>query len=193
MFAYRERRRFTPEEYLAIEELAPSRSEYFGGEIYSMTGGSVEHNQIVRNLASALDTALADGECQVFVADMRLHVARRGLFTYPDLLVVCGELPRMEGRRDTLEDATLIVEVLSPSTQDYDRGEKFLLYQSLPSFSEYLTVSQSEVLVERHSRQNVDQWLSARHYRPGEKIPLNSLAIELDLGRIYRGVEGLAP
>ncbi|MCA9791203.1 MAG: Uma2 family endonuclease [Candidatus Eremiobacteraeota bacterium] len=193
MFAYRERRRFTPEEYLAIEEHAPSRSEYLCGEIFSMTGGSVEHNQIVRNLASTIDMALGEGGCQVFVADMRLHVARRSLFTYPDLMVVCGELPRMEGRRDTLEDATLIVEVLSPSTQDYDRGEKFLLYQSLPSFSEYLTVSQNEVLVERYSRQNADQWLLTRHYRPGDELLLDSLGITLELGRIYRGVEGLAP
>lgn len=189
MFAYRDRRRFSPEEYLNLEERSDTKSEFYGGEIYVMAGASIEHNQIVRNLSTELDNALRGGECQVFVADMRLYVARHQLFTYPDLLVVCGSLPRMPGRRDTLDDARLIIEVLSPGTEVYDRGEKFLFYQSLPSFEEYLVVGQDRPFAERHVRQSPSQWLSTTYGSRSETLELASLQLTIPLDSIYRGVE----
>lgn len=187
MLAHREPRRFTREEYLALEERADTKSEYHQGSIYAMTGASMEHNQLVRNLAVAMGGALKGGACQLFLADMRLHVAAHDLFTYPDLFVVCGAPPRMAGRRDTLTDATLVVEVLSPSTELYDRGEKFLFYQTLPSFREYMLVSQTRLLVERHTMTHPGQWISTRF--EGGAVALTSVAIEIALAEIYEGVE----
>lgn len=187
MLAHREPRRFTREEYLALEEHADTKSEYHQGSIYAMTGASVEHNQLVRNLAVEMGGALKGGPCQLFLADMRLYVAAHDLFTYPDLFVVCGAPPRMGGRRDTLTDATLVVEVLSPSTELYDRGEKFLFYQTLDSLREYVLVSQSGVLVERHTLTQPGQWVSTR-FEAGA-VELASVGIEIVLEEIYDGVE----
>lgn len=186
MLAHRERRRFTPEEYLVLEEHSDTKSEYCQGDIFVMSGASIAHNQLVRNLTSGLDPALRDGPCQLFVADLRLHVAAHNLFTYPDLFVVCGPLAPLGGRNDTLTDATFVVEVLSPSTQAYDRGQKFLFYQDLPSFQEYLLVSQDMQKVELCTLQRRGQWLSTQ-ITDGE-FELKSLGVSLKLAEIYRGV-----
>lgn len=187
MLAHREHRRFTHAEYLVLEERAEVKSEYHRGVIYALTGGSMEHNQLVRNLTLEMGSALEQGPCQLFLADMRLYVAAHDLFTYPDLFVVCGPPPRMEGHRDTLTDATMVVEVLSSSTELYDRGEKFIFYQTLPSLREYLLVSQTRVLVERHTLTQPGQWLSTE-FEDG-LVELSSIGIELRLDRVYRGVE----
>lgn len=187
MLAHREPRRFTQDEYLVLEERAATKSEYHQGAIYAMTGGSVEHNQVVRNLAVEIGGALKGGPCQLFLSDMRLYVAAHDLFTYPDLFVVCGAPLRMAGRRDTLTDATLVVEVLSPSTELYDRGEKFLFYQTLPSLREYVLVSQDRVLLERHTMTQPGQWVSNRF--EGGGVTLASVGVELALDEVYRGVQ----
>lgn len=187
MLAHRERRRFTPEEYLALEERSESKSEFYEGEIYAMSGASIAHNQLVRNLTSLLATRLRGGECQLFVADLRLHVAAHNLFTYPDLFAVCGPLSRLNERNDTLTDATFVVEVLSPSTQSYDRGQKFLFYQDLPSFKEYLLVSQDRRTVELHTLQREGQWLSTRMSQG--KVELQSLDVTLEIDDIYLDVD----
>lgn len=188
MLAYRERRRFTIDEYLVLEERSQTRSEYYHGEIYSMTGGSVEHNQIVRNFAGALLPRLKGGPCQLFVSDLRLWVAQHQLFTYPDLYVVCGELARFEGRRDTLTDATLIIEILSSSTEVYDRGEKFLFYQALPSFREYVLVAQDRYLLERRTLTRPGEWLSSQFTSPEERVELASVGSEVEVGDLYHQV-----
>lgn len=187
MLVYRERRLFTPEEYLAFEERSQTKSEYFQGEIYAMSGASVEHNQLLRNLTLELGTHCKDGPCQLFVADLRLHIEVHGLFTYPDLFAVCGPLARLDGRTDTLTNATLIVEVLSASTEAYDRGQKFLFYQDLPSFREYLLVSQERRQVQLHTLQRPGQWLSTQS-TDGE-IELESVGARLSLSELYRGVQ----
>ena len=188
MLARRERRRFTPEEYLALEERSTIKSEYRQGEIYAMSGASVEHNQIVRNFGFALNGNLQGSDCQVFVSDLRLHIEKETLFTYPDLFVVCGSLPRMPGRSDTLTDARLIVEVLTSSTALYDRGEKFQLYQSLPSFCEYVLVDQAARSVEVRQLLKPGSW-SSQLVDKDEVISLQSLDVQVELADIYRGVE----
>jgi Uma2 family endonuclease len=186
MLAHHQRRRFTHEEYLQIEERSSIKSEYYKGDIYAMSGATVAHNQIVRNLALEIGPHLKEGPCQLFLADLRLHVQAHELFTYPDLFVVCGPLVGLEGRSDTLTDATLIIEVLSGSTQEYDRGQKFLFYQSLPSFREYLLVSQDQQMVELHTLRRPGQWLSTQS-TDGE-IVLSSVEARLGLTEVYRGV-----
>lgn len=187
MLAHRERRRFTPEEYLALEERAKTKSEYYQGDIYAISGASIGHNQLIRNLTLELGSPLGVGPCQLFVSDLRLYVQTHELFTYPDLFVVCGPLPRLGSRNDTLTDATLIVEVLSESTEAYDRGQKFLFYQTLPSFREYLLVSQDRKMFELHTQQRPGQWLSTQS-REGQ-IQLSSVGVNLDLEKLYQGVQ----
>lgn len=186
MLAHRQRRLFTHQEYLQFEEQSETKSEYYQGEIYAISGASVAHNQLVRNLTLELGSALRGGPCQLFVAALRLHVKAQDLFTYPDLFVVCGTLARLEGRSDTLTDATLIIEVLSPSTEAYDRGQKFLFYQNLPSFREYLLVSQERQQVELHTLQRPGQWLSTQS-DTGD-IVLESIGVTLNLDELYTDV-----
>ncbi|MGE0490512.1 MAG: Uma2 family endonuclease [Vulcanimicrobiota bacterium] len=188
MLAHRQPRLFKHREYLALEQASETRSEYYQGQIFAMTGGTVEHNQIVRNLTLELGLALRGGPCQVFVTDLRLFIATHDLFTYPDLFVVCGPLARLEGRSDTLTDATLVVEVLSPSTEVYDRGEKFLFYQSLPSLAEYLLVSQ-QPRVERRTRTGPGEWHTSLFQQLDQSLELASVGVTLKLADIYREVE----
>lgn len=188
MLAQRPRRLFTPEEYLAIEEKSPTKSEYYQGEIFAMSGASLGHAQIARNLISNLGNALQGSSCQVFGSDLRLQVRSNGLFTYPDLYVVCGEPILLPGRTDTVTDATLVVEILSPTTELYDRGEKFLLYQGLPSFREYLLVSQDQKKIEYHVKSSRNSWRSDI-VEGDTTLTLESIGHELDLEEVYRGVK----
>lgn len=189
MLTARERRRFTPEEYLLLEERAELKSEYCDGEIYQMTGGSLRHNTIALNVVGELRRALKGRNCQVFSSDVRLYVKRSRLFTYPDVLVVCGAPKLMAGRTDTLTAARLILEVLSPSTESYDRGEKLRLYQGLPSLQEYILVPQDSRDIESHARQGPKKWLwSAAPCQDGQ-LPLTSLAVSLSVEAIYAGVK----
>lgn len=187
MLAHRRRRLFTPEEYLAIEEKSPTKSEYYQGEIFTMSGASLAHAQIVRNLTVNLDNALRGSSYQVFGSDLRVQVMACGLFTYPDLYVVCGEPVLLSGRADTVTDATLIVEVLSSSTEFYDRGEKFLLYQGLPSFREYLLVSQEQKKVEHHVKSGRNSWRS--DIVEDAFLTLESIGHDLLVEEVYREVK----
>lgn len=194
MLGHREHRRFSEEEYLYLEERATSKNEYIEGEIFCMSGGSLEHNRLVRNLLTELNISLRGKTCEVFPSDLRLHVKSFQLFTYPDILVVCGPPRLLAGRNDTLTDATLIVEVLSTSTQNYDRNEKFRYYRSLDSFSEYLLVSQEEVRVEQHSRQGPSQWVMTEQTSLSAQLNLSSIDVTLPLATLYQGVwKGLPP
>ena len=186
MNSYREHRRFTPDEYLRLEESAEYRSEYIKGEIYAMTGGSLNHNRIVSNLLKSLP--LAGSGCEAFHSDVRLHVEAEGLFTYPDLLVVCGGPRLMAKRQDTLVDATLIAEVLSPGTESYDRGAKFSYYRGLPSLREYVLVAQDEIKVERHFLQPTGDWLWTEYRSREQALELHSLSLKLPLANLYADV-----
>lgn len=188
MLAQREPRRFTHKEYLGLEEQAEIRSEYYHGGIYSMTGGSVSHNQIVRNLTAFMVNSLRGGPCQAFMTDLRLHIEEHDLFTYPDLFVVCGELQMYQNRSDTLTDATLVLEVLSPSTEVYDRGEKFLFYQSLPSIQEYILVSQHSPMIEIRRRVKAGEWHTMQVAGIDRCLELQSIDASLDLSVVYEGV-----
>lgn len=188
MLDQRQRRRFTPEEYLLLEEQALTRSEYYDGEIFAMTGGSLNHNLIQNNLLTALRQRVPSG-CKVYTADVRLLVEKSKLFTYPDVMVVCGPPPLMAGRQDTLTDARVIVEVLSASTESYDRNLKFDLYRGLPSLADYVLVAQDEIRVDRHHRQEDGDWVWRRSTSLQEALELLSLEVRIPLDEIYRDLE----
>ena|SRR2546421_1724796 len=179
----------TEEEYLALERQAEFRSEFLAGEMFAMAGASRRHNRIVTNLVAALDNQLRARPCNVYSNDMRLKVQSTGLFTYPDVVVTCGEERFADGANDVLLNPLVIIEVLSDSTEAYDRGKKFENYQQIESLKEYLLVSQHSQRVEQFVRQNSKNWVYSESHEAGESIKLQSIECELKLEDIYLKVE----
>ncbi len=171
-------------EYLAAERTSDQKHEYFRGEIFAMAGGSREHNLIATNIAGELRGALREQPCEVYSSDMRVKVEATGLHTYPDVSVVCGEPKFEEDKRDTLLNPIVIFEILSDTTEAYDRGKKFENYRAIPLFSEYVLASQNEVLVEHFVRQSDGGWVM-RELRSGESITLTSIGCTLPLDEAY--------
>jgi Uma2 family endonuclease len=180
---------YTPEEYLALERNAEARSEYFAGEIFLMAGASERHNLIVANLIAELRSQFKNRPCKVYPSDMRVKVSASGLYTYPDVTVVCGESQFEDQHKDTLLNPTLIIEVLSDSSEAYDRGKKFEHYRSLVSLSDYLIMAQDKPEVEHFVRQPDDKWLFAAYSNLNEKLTIDSVNCELILAEVYDKVE----
>lgn len=183
------KQRYTVDEYFAIERSSDVRHEFIDGEIYAMSGGSSAHSQISQNTASSLHYQLRDQPCIVYNSDMRVKINNRD-YTYPDIPVVCGE-PQVENEKHTLLNPTLIVEVLSPSTANYDRGEKFDRYRTLESLQEYVLIAQDEARVERFLRQNngKGEWLYAAAVGLEATLTLPSIGCTLALTDVYAKVD----
>ena len=181
-------RKYTPEEYLALERQAEQRSEYYAGEIFAMSGASRRHSLIAGNIFAALHGQLRGRPCEVHMNDMRVKVSPTGLYTYPDVVALCGE-PRFDDvQRDTLLNPNVIIEVLSPSTEAYDRGNKAAQYRQLPSLAEHLLVSQEHMHVEQYIRQADGQWLFSEVSGKDARIHLPSIKAVLVLAEIYDNV-----
>ncbi len=179
----------TPEEYLVRERKALTKSEYRNGQIVAMPGASRKHNLITVNISSGLHFQLQERTCEVYTNDMRVKVSTAGLYTYPDVVVVCDE-PRFENKQfDTLLNPTVLVEVLSPSTEAYDRDEKFASYQKLDSLQEYVLVSQDRVRVEHYLRKPAARWELTEFRSLGDVLRLVSIRCELSLYAIYAKVQ----
>ncbi len=179
----------TPEEYLERERLAEYRSEYFQGEIFAMAGGSSRHAWIAMNVGAEFRQQLKGKPCRVSASDLRLRVMPASLYTYPDVMVVCGEIEYADNRKDTILNPVVIVEVLSESTRDYDRGRKFQYYRTLPSLLEYLTVSQDEPHIEHWRRQRENHWELMEFDDLAQRIQLTSIGCILPLGEVYDKIE----
>lgn len=190
MSALPKRKYISPEDYLAIERKSLERHEYFDGEIFQMAGSSNEHNLITSNLIISLGSQLKNRNCQVYPPDMRVHIPKTGLFTYPDISVVCGKpqfLP--DENLDTLTNPILIIEILSPSTEGYDRGAKFDNYRSLESLREYLLVSQDARKVMRYTKQPDGSWILMDFIGDKTEIELVSIQCRLTMDDIYDKVD----
>lgn len=172
------------EDYLALERRSETRSQYLDGEIFAMTGASRRHNLLAGNLYTAFRTQLRPRGCEVYFSDMRVKVAATGLYTYPDVVVVCGEPQFEDAEIDTLLNPRVIVEILSKSTEDYDRGTKFVHYRTLPSLTEYLLVSQELVHVEHYLREG-GGWLLTETDQREDVIELPSVGARLTLAEVY--------
>jgi Uma2 family endonuclease len=181
---------YTLDEYLALERTTHEKHEFFRGEVFAMGGASEQHNLIVLNVGAELRQQLRGKACRVYPSDLRVKVASTGLYTYPDVVVVCGER-QLEQPGDTLLNPTLLVEVLSESSEAYDRGKKSEHYRALPSLTDYLLVAQDRVLAEHYSRQPGDLWLLHAVNRLDASITLPSLGCELKLTEVYLNVTGL--
>ncbi|PSB17382.1 hypothetical protein C7B76_09860 [filamentous cyanobacterium CCP2] len=183
-------RRYTAEEYLALEVESNIRNEYRNGEIIPMTGGTPEHNEITGNLVFLLKSALKGQPYSIFVTNQRLWIPDLDLYTYPDVMVTRRPLELKPGRRDTIMNPILLVEVLSDSTQGYDRGDKFEAYRSISAFQEYLLIDQYKPHVEQFVRQSENQWLFIEYNGLEAQIGLASVPVELVLKDLYEGVIG---
>lgn len=179
--------RLTAAEYLAIERKAETRSEFFAGEMFAMSGASREHNLIAVNLSGALNGQLRDRPCEVYSTDMRVRVPS-GLYTYPDVVVACGN-PRFEDDQvDILLNPIVLIEVLSESTADYDRGTKFKHYRQIPSLREYVLVDQSAAQIEQFALGEDGAWKLTETKGLEAVLSLDSIGCRVPLSEIYRKV-----
>ncbi|MEM9513150.1 MAG: Uma2 family endonuclease [Cyanobacteria bacterium P01_E01_bin.48] len=179
----------TPTDYLEFEVNADTRHEYINGEIIPMTGGTPNHNRIIRNLCTALTLGLRGQAYEVFVADQRLWIPARKIYTYPDVMVIEGELIYQPGRRDTLTNAKLIIEVLSKSTKEYDRGDKFAAYRTIHSFQEYLLVDQYTCHVESYVKTAEKRWIFQEYDGMEATVALESFDFAIALRDVYDKVQ----
>lgn len=181
--------RLTPEEYLEIDRKAETRSEYLDGQMFAMSGASFRHAVIAANVQGGLRRRLAS-RCRVIGSDLRLHVGPTGLYTYPDVAVVCGRARLVpDQHNDTLLNPILLIEVLSPSTSNYDRGGKFAHYRQIESLREYLVVAQDRPHVERHVKQPSGEWLLTEIDGVEATVALHSVDAQLPLAEIYDDIE----
>ena len=175
---------WTSEEYLAWERLQPRKHEFHGGEVFDMAGATFEHNQIVINVGAELRALLRQKPCRICASDLRVKIPATGLYTYPDASVVWGPPEFEDDKLDTLLNPLILVEVLSPSTEDYDRGTKFTNYRTIASFRDYVLISTDRILVEYHARQDDGSWV-LRELRAGDRFVLASVGCALAVDELY--------
>ncbi len=182
------RQKYTPAEYLALEEKAETRSEFWNGEIVAMSGAAIDHQQIVANITIFLGLKVR-GKCRVFPSEMKVWIKKRNKFFYPDITVICDKPNFYKTRHDTIDNPRLIIEVLSKSTASFDRAEKFLSYQSLISLEEYVLISQESALVEQYIKRDDGNWIYKSTMNLDDEIQLSSIGAVLELKEIYDLVE----
>jgi len=182
------------DDYLAVErEAVEEKHEYVAGRVYAMTGATYNHNLIATNLAAELRTRLKGRPCTVLTNDMRVRMEAADACKYPDIIALCEEPLFYDERRDVLMNPTLLVEVLSPSTEAYDRGGKFAIYRTLSSLREYVLVAQDRVSIEVFTRQDGDRWLLTACDRPDDEAIFDSIQCRVPLREIYEGVQFETP
>jgi Uma2 family endonuclease len=180
---------YSSEEYLEMEESAEYKSEYYDGEIFAMSGGTYRHSAICINLYRNIGNWLESGKCRLFDSNLKLAIPKINAFVYPDLMVVCGKIEFAENRKDIISNPVLIAEVLSASTESFDRGKKFEFYRRLPSFKEYVLVSQDEPVVEVYFMQDEKKWSYSVAKGLEQRIILQSIEYEIKLKDIYQKTE----
>ncbi|RIK39477.1 MAG: hypothetical protein DCC55_17965 [Chloroflexi bacterium] len=184
---------YTPEEYLALEESAEHRSEYYQGQICAMAGGTFNHEVIAGNFYAALHRYALNGKCVAFTSNMRLLVERRGLYTYPDAMLVCGKPQFAPNRTDVILNPLILVEVLSKSTRAYDRGDKFEFYRSIPTFQDYVMVDQDRVFIEYYHKLGAQRWVLTEIDDPATVLTLQSIKLDIPVSQLYNQVDWFTP
>lgn len=183
------KQKFTIEEYLSMEEAAVEKHEYYKGEIFAMSGPKLPHNIISRNLLIGLGVKLMGKKCQPFGSDQRIHIEANTLFTYPDISIICGEPETLNNDNWNILNPTVIIEILSPSTKNYDRGEKFKLYRDIASLREYILVDSEGIYIEIFRLNDANHW-ELEDYKPvDDLIHIRSINEELTIAEIYAGVK----
>ena len=184
-----EKKTYTREEYLEAEILSIERHEYINGEIRLIAGGTPNHNRICRNLLIVLELPFKGKPYETFIADQRLWIQERNIYTYPDVMVLEQPIQFQESRSDTVMNPCFIAEVLSKSTKDYDRSEKFRSYRTIETFQEYLLIDQYDMNVEHWVKTTENQWLLSEYTDPQMTLTLNSVNLKLEIGDLYKNIE----
>ncbi|GAA4201015.1 Uma2 family endonuclease [Pedobacter jeongneungensis] len=183
-----QKRRYTVEEYLAMEKESTEKHEYFQGEIFAMSGATFNHNLIFSNVFGLLFSKLKGSTCIPFGSDMRMNIPENTLFTYPDISVYCNEIKHLSEDEDTILQPTVIIEILSPSTKNYDRGKKFKLYKDIPSLKEYIMIDSESVSVEAYYVNDEKNWLLTEYKEISDTLTLVSMGFNIALSDIYKYV-----
>ncbi|MCC5617039.1 Uma2 family endonuclease [Nostoc sp. CHAB 5836] len=183
-----QQRYYTPEEYLELEEAAEYKSEYIDGQIITMAGGTINHNRIAGNFYAVLNFAFRQQQYEVFNSDMRLWIHQKRIYTYPDLTVIAGEPEFFNNRTDIITNPQVIIEVLSKSTKNYDREDKFQAYRTISTFQEYLLIDQTRIHVEQFSKTGKKQWTLREYDEEDEAIALATVPFEISLQDLYNKV-----
>lgn len=184
---------YTPEDYLEMERKSEIRHEFIDGEIFEMAGAGKRHNQISANLIRLIGNQILDRDCNIYANDMRVRIASTDKYTHPDIVGICGEEDFEDENEDTILNPLLLIEILSKSTEAYDRGTKFEFYQTIESFNEYLLITQEPFRVEQFIRQDGNIWTYLEFRRPEHIIQLSSIDCTLSLQDIYHKVEQKFP
>ncbi|ARV60109.1 hypothetical protein BZZ01_17090 [Nostocales cyanobacterium HT-58-2] len=184
-----QQRNYSCEEYLELEVNSQERHEFIDGEIITVTDGTPNHNQIVGNFYAALNFALKRQPYRVFITEQRLWIPQKRIYTYPDVMVVAGQLAFAEGRRDTLTNPLMIAEVLSRSTRSYDKDEKFAAYRTISGFQEYVLIDQYTMHIEKYFKTDSNQWLFCEYGNGDGMLSLGSLSFQISLADIYDKVD----
>jgi len=177
----------TEEDYLAFERASETKHEYVKGEIFALSGGTRAHGAVAANIMAEVRIALFGRGCQVLTSDVRLKIATEHRYVYPDASVLCGRVEYEDERNDTVLNPRIVVEVLSESSEAYDRGDKFAAYRTIPSLKHYVLASQEKPLIEVYTRKYDGTWLYSV-YGPGDKAVLPALDCALDVDRVYTDV-----
>lgn len=178
----------TQEEFLLTERESKEKHEYFKGEIFAMSGASRFHNRISMNLSVSLGSYLKGKQCTPYGSDLRVHVQQNTLYTYPDITIVCGEEEYLDDKFDTLTNPKVIIEILSPSTKDYDRGSKFMLYRAIPSLVEYVLVDSEAVCIERFYKNEEGIWSLFEYKELTDLVYFAAIDFKISVEEIYSNV-----
>lgn len=176
------------QDYLNAERLALNKHEYFRGEIFAMSGASLPHNKIFSNLFIDTGVKLKGKKCQPFGGDLRIHIPKNTLYTYPDLSIVCGDPKTTDDSFDTVTNPTVIFEILSKSTRNYDKGEKFTLYRDIESLNEYILIDSEKIMVEKFTKNSDKSWTLTEYIDLEVGFEMKSIGVSLRLCDIYDGV-----
>lgn len=182
-------KKLTPEEYLEIERNAEFKSEYYNGEMFALAGASYVHNRITRNISKALGLQLKGKVCEEFQSDLKIKEKISGLFTYPDVVVICGEPEFYDDEKDVVVNPAVIMEVLSKSTETYDRGFKFEWYRRIETLKDYFMVSQDKISIEYYTRNDDDSWTLKEFKKINQNIEIKSIGCILELKDVYYKVD----
>ncbi len=178
--------KYSVEEYLAMQKIADTKYELYKGEVFAMSGASTRHNIISVNLIVSLSKILQGKPCRPYGSDMRIHIPENTLYTYPDVSIICGDIIPSDEDEDSATQPTVIIEILSPSTKSYDRGDKFKLYRAIPSLRDYILIDSESITVEAFSLNDEMLWELREYKKPDDVVKIKSMDCELGLIEIYR-------
>jgi Uma2 family endonuclease len=178
----------TQEQYLEAERSALDKHEYYDGEIFAMSGASLTHNIISSNTIGSLSSKLKGKSCRVFGSDLRIHIPNNSLYTYPDISIICGKPETTDDNMDTITNPSVIIEILSKSTRDYDKGQKFTLYRDIESLKEYILIDSQTIRVEKYTRNDDNSWLLRDYQSIDDVFVIETINEQMMLSEIYLDV-----